>query len=59
MDKKILWMWAATLVVVAVVGFAHASTERYVLHTHSILIQKIDTWTGRTWIMTEGKWVRR
>ena len=61
MDKKILWMWAATLVVVAVVGFAHASGGRYVVQptVGGYLVEKVDTWTGRTWQMDAGKWKRR
>lgn len=61
MDKKILWMWVATLVVVAVVGFANASGDRYVLQSTlaGYSVEKVDTWTGRTWHLNAGKWVRR
>ncbi len=32
---------------------------RYKVYTHSIIIMKLDTWTGRTWIMRKGEWEER
>lgn len=59
--KRVLWL-SIVFVVGVLIGVLLISPmvmSRYEIHTYSVMIMKLDTWTGRTWIMVNGKWEER
>jgi len=59
--SRICWFLAAFVVGVLVGVYLVGPNilPRYKIYTHSILVMKLDTWTGSTWVMEKGKWEER